>query len=379
MKLNGFAGEVLFIEEHIEENEMKYSNNELRERWKAIKRQAWNDDEFNEQVEKFEKYAVEEIQRVQENANIKLRLLEEKYKQDREEIMKGLYADEKEINDSFIEIIDEIYNEIPKESRVKNTTSMRQLLLRIWAEQANCLYISSWNERENGSEMLDCGRVKGKKKNEVGGKAKGGINNYTTFYKKKLDKAFDIVMGKFYDEDKDCMVGAHEFLSKDNRIKLTEENVSFLQDIFSCYYVSEKEDDVVTLIEKGKTSEIGYAQRMALRIGMEALSNNPNIRITNEMVEMRWLDLFGSTKDEANWAYDELRENLKIIFELPYKTKDECVACRKASQAIEKCDREIRSIISEYCLDPTVDYNKINEELEELKKRIVERRAELNK
>lgn len=54
MKLNGFAGEVLFIEEHIEENEMKYSNNELRERWKAIKRQAWNDDEFNEQVEKFE-------------------------------------------------------------------------------------------------------------------------------------------------------------------------------------------------------------------------------------------------------------------------------------------------------------------------------------
>ena len=129
MKLNGFAGEVLFIEEHIEENEMKYSNNELRERWKAIKRQAWNDDEFNEQVEKFEKYAVEEIQRVQENANIKLRLLEEKYKQDREEIMKGLYADEKEINDSFIEIIDEIYNEIPKESRVKNTTSMRQLLL----------------------------------------------------------------------------------------------------------------------------------------------------------------------------------------------------------------------------------------------------------
>lgn len=54
---------------------------------------------------------------------------------------------------------------------------------------------------------------------------------------------------------------------------------------------------------------------------MEALSNNPNIRITNEMVEMRWLDLFGSTKDEANWAYDELRENLKIIFELPYKTK----------------------------------------------------------
>ena len=93
MKLNGFAGEVLFVEEHIEENEMKYSNNELRERWKAIKRQAWNDDEFNEQVEKFEKYAVEEIQRVQENANIKLRLLEEKYKQDREEIMKGLYAD----------------------------------------------------------------------------------------------------------------------------------------------------------------------------------------------------------------------------------------------------------------------------------------------
>ena len=158
---------------------MKYSNNELRERWKAIKRQAWNDDEFNEQVEKFEKYAVEEIQRVQENANIKLRLLEEKYKQDREEIMKGLYADEKEINDSFIEIIDEIYNEIPKESRVKNTTSMRQLLLRIWAEQANCFYISSWNERENGSEMLDCGRVKGKKKNEVGGNAKGGINNYT--------------------------------------------------------------------------------------------------------------------------------------------------------------------------------------------------------
>lgn len=112
---------------------------------------------------------------------------------------------------------------------------------------------------------------------------------------------------------------------------------------------------------------------------MEALANNPNIRITNEMVEMRWLDLFGSTKDEANWAYDELRENLKIIFELPYKTKDECVACRKASQAIEKCDREIRSIISEYHLDPTVDYNKINEELEELKKRIVERRAELNK
>jgi len=95
-------------------------------------------------------------------------------------------------------------------------------------------------------------------------------------------------MGKFYDEDKDCMVGAHEFLSKDNRIKLTE---------------------------AGKTSEIGYAQRMALRIGMEALSNNPNIRITNEMVEMRWLDLFGSTKDEANWAYDELRENLKIIFD----------------------------------------------------------------
>ena len=358
---------------------MKYGNNELRERWKAIKRQAWNDDEFNEQVEKFEKYAVEEFQRVQKNANIKLRILEEKYKQDREEIMKGLYADEIEINDSCIEIIDEIYNEIPKESRVKNTTSMRQLLLRIWAEQANCFYISSWNERENGSEMLDCGRVKGKKKNEVGGKAKGGINNYTTFYKKKLDKAFDIVMGKFYDEDKDCMVGAHEFLSKDNRIKLTEENVSFLQDIFSCYYGSEKEDDVVTLIEKGKTSEIGYAQRMALRIGMEALSNNPNIRITNEMVEMRWLDLFGSTKDEANWAYDELRENLKIIFELPYKTKDECVACRKASQAIEKCDREIRSIISEYCLDPTVDYNKINEELEELKKRIVERRAELNK
>ena len=103
MKLNGFAGEVLFIEEHIEENEMKYSNNELRERWKAIKRQAWNDDEFNEQVEKFEKYAVEEIQRVQENANIKLRLLEEKYKQDREEIMKGLYADEKEINDRLCE------------------------------------------------------------------------------------------------------------------------------------------------------------------------------------------------------------------------------------------------------------------------------------
>ncbi len=33
---------------------MKYGNNELRERWKAIKRQAWNDDEFNEQVEKFE-------------------------------------------------------------------------------------------------------------------------------------------------------------------------------------------------------------------------------------------------------------------------------------------------------------------------------------
>ena len=78
--------------------------------------------------------------------------------------MKGLYADEIEINDSCIEIIDEIYNEIPKESRVKNTTSMRQLLLRIWAEQANCLYISSWNERENSSEMLDCGRVKGKKK-----------------------------------------------------------------------------------------------------------------------------------------------------------------------------------------------------------------------
>ena len=115
---------------------MKYGNNELRERWKAIKRQAWNDDEFNEQVEKFEKYAVEEIQRVQKNANIKLRILEEKYKQDREEIMKGLYADEIEINDSCIEIIDEIYNEIPKESRVKNTTSMRQLLLRIWAEQA---------------------------------------------------------------------------------------------------------------------------------------------------------------------------------------------------------------------------------------------------
>ena len=105
---------------------MKYGNNELRERWKAIKRQAWNDDEFNEQVEKFEKYAVEEFQRVQKNANIKLRILEEKYKQDREEIMKGLYADEIEINDSCIEIIDEIYNEIPKESRVKNTTSMRQ-------------------------------------------------------------------------------------------------------------------------------------------------------------------------------------------------------------------------------------------------------------
>jgi hypothetical protein len=84
---------------------------------------------------------------VQKNANIKLRILEEKYKQDREEIMKGLYADEIEINDSCIEIIDEIYNEIPKESRVKNTTSMRQLLLRIWAEQANCFYISSWNER----------------------------------------------------------------------------------------------------------------------------------------------------------------------------------------------------------------------------------------
>ena len=88
---------------------MKYGNNELRERWKAIKRQAWNDDEFNEQVEKFEKYAVEEFQRVQKNANIKLRILEEKYKQDREEIMKGLYADEIEINDSCIEIIDEIY------------------------------------------------------------------------------------------------------------------------------------------------------------------------------------------------------------------------------------------------------------------------------
>lgn len=54
MKLNGFAGEGLFIEKHIEENKMKYGNNELRERWKAIKRQAWNDDEFNEQVEKFE-------------------------------------------------------------------------------------------------------------------------------------------------------------------------------------------------------------------------------------------------------------------------------------------------------------------------------------
>ena len=137
---------------------MKYGNNELRERWKAIKRQAWNDDEFNEQVEKFEKYAVEEFQRVQKNANIKLRILEEKYKQDREEIMKGLYADEIEINDSCIEIIDEIYNEIPKESRVKNTTSMRQLLLRIWAEQANCLYGSGnilGYRRENGTYVPD--------------------------------------------------------------------------------------------------------------------------------------------------------------------------------------------------------------------------------
>ena len=198
VKLNGFAGEGLFIEKHIEENKMKYGNNELRERWKAIKRQAWNDDEFNEQVEKFEKYAVEEFQRVQKNANIKLRILEEKYKQDREEIMKGLYADEIEINDSCIEIIDEIYNEIPKESRVKNTTSMRQLLLRIWAEQANCLYISSWNERENGSEMLDCGRVKGKKKNEVGGKAKGGISRKAMLEKsiakqrERLDKYIDL-------------------------------------------------------------------------------------------------------------------------------------------------------------------------------------------
>ena len=86
-------------------------------------------------------------------------------------------------------------------------------------------------------------------------------------------------------------------------------------------------------------------------------------------------------------VYHQLNEYIKknnIVekqeaVELPYKTKDECVACRKASQAIEKCDREIRSIISEYHLDPTVDYNKINEGLEELKKRIVERRAELNK
>ncbi len=76
-------------------------------------------------------------------------------------------------------------------------------------------------------KCLIVAELKEKRKNEVGGNAKGGINNYTTFYKKKLDKAFDIVMGKFYDEDKDCMVGAHEFLSKDNRIKLTEENVSF--------------------------------------------------------------------------------------------------------------------------------------------------------
>ena len=105
-------------------------------------------------------------------------------------------------------------------------------------------------------KCLIVAELKEKKKNEVGGNAKGGINNYTTFYKKKLDKAFDIVMGKFYDEDKDCMVGAHEFLSKDNRIKLTEENVSFLQDIFSCYYGSEKEDDVVTLIEKERHQKL---------------------------------------------------------------------------------------------------------------------------
>jgi len=61
------------------------------------------------------------------------------------------------------------------------------------------------------------------------------------------------------------------------------------------------------LIENGKTSEIGYAQRMALRIGMEALSNNPNIRITNEMVEMRWLDLFVSTKYRVHIETNEER------------------------------------------------------------------------
>ena len=43
MKLNGFAGEVLFIEEHIEENEMKYSNKEIQ---KIIPYENWYIDEL---------------------------------------------------------------------------------------------------------------------------------------------------------------------------------------------------------------------------------------------------------------------------------------------------------------------------------------------
>lgn len=360
---------------------MGYDNSELTRKWNEVKRHTWLDNQFCADIAAIQKDVMDVVKQSQECANEKLRKLEEAYDQERKKVLEELYAEQKELNDSCIMMASEMYDKIPKKekSKSKNDTSIRQMLLRIWAEQANCFYISSWNEMEDGLEMLEQGKIKGKKKNEVGRVAKGSVKDYEELYRKKLHEVFDIVMGQFWDEEKEEFVGAHELLYKNRRSKLTEENANFLQYIFRTYYGDKKDESIAGLIEQKKSSKITRVDRHYLRAGMQGLADNPNTRFTDVMVEMRWYDLFGSTKDEATREYEELCKDLRIIWELTLKSRNELVACRKVSQSLEECDEKIRHIISEYRLDPNTDYSKLDKEWDDLYKRMADRAAKNKK
>ena len=280
------------------------------QKWGNIARIRCIDGEFDQKVEAREKEAFEKIEKAKKDAERLMVEVNEEYKKETSSIetayMELKMKIDKERRDKVLEIYEEWihshqdFNIYKRLKEVRYFISLRQYLISKWLEQGT---EKSWNpfeEKKSDQELRNVFDID----QDI------SFDDKIAPLRDKLYVALGfILLGK--DISRQSNSELRELLTSNEDIQLTAE----IKDFFDLLLYKEedsieedilKEYDIIGKIRIGRGTELDERVIDQVKMGMRLLRQIPGSQITEDLIEERIDDLFGTSKQEAERVYENI-------------------------------------------------------------------------
>lgn len=275
MKLNGFAGEVLYFGRisNIWEDTGRHLNvlSQLKRAEKL----------YQEKLREYGEKERNELDRVERRICRKKKLLDQKYEAEYVKIKKEKQKKVKRILEKYCKLENETLNEVTKDIETieerQNKITLRQFLLKILDEKETGQRLD-WFTKSSDVEIET--RIS---------TSSGTVQSKLRLLQSEFISKFNVVMGTVPDTN----IPAYGYLSRGKIIYLTKRNCDFLRMIMIYDESDGAEYDIVGAAMSNDVGKLNTDMQNRTKEGMYSLAHNPDTKIDEAMVQERLRSLFG--------------------------------------------------------------------------------------